>query len=242
LIALLIRLDSPGPVLFLQRRYGFNQQAFRIFKFRTMTTTDDGDVIARRQRNDPRITRIGACCGAIISTSCRNCSTSSPARCPWSGRVRMRWRMITSSSARSRSMRAATTSSPASPAGPRSTACAARPTPTTRWPSAYIAYDHWYIDNWSFWLEFASPRHPAAHDGPKAKISEIHGGDPVDAIQAHIELTGRVRADLADLLGSRSRASEILNRKRPLTVAMIHKLNVQWGIPAEILVQPYQVK
>jgi HTH-type transcriptional regulator/antitoxin HigA len=66
--------------------------------------------------------------------------------------------------------------------------------------------------------------------------------DPVDAIQAHIELTGRVRADLADLLGSRSRASEILNRKRPLTVAMIHKLNVQWGIPAEILVQPYQVK
>ena len=60
LIALLIRLDSPGPVLFLQRRYGFNQQAFRIFKFRTMTTTDDGAVVVQARRNDPRITRIGS--------------------------------------------------------------------------------------------------------------------------------------------------------------------------------------
>lgn len=59
-IALLIRRDSAGPVLFLQRRYGFNQQPFRIFKFRTMTTTDDGDVIRQATRNDPRITRIGA--------------------------------------------------------------------------------------------------------------------------------------------------------------------------------------
>ena len=40
LIALAIKLDSNGPVLFLQRRYGFNQEPFRIFKFRTMTTTD----------------------------------------------------------------------------------------------------------------------------------------------------------------------------------------------------------
>jgi Undecaprenyl-phosphate glucose phosphotransferase len=59
LIALLIRLDSPGPVLFLQRRYGFNQQTFRIFKFRTMTTLDDGDVIHQACRNDRRITRMG---------------------------------------------------------------------------------------------------------------------------------------------------------------------------------------
>lgn len=59
LVALLIRLDSPGPVFFLQRRYGFNQQAFRILKFRTMTTTDDGDVVKQATRNDPRITRIG---------------------------------------------------------------------------------------------------------------------------------------------------------------------------------------
>ncbi len=66
--------------------------------------------------------------------------------------------------------------------------------------------------------------------------------DPVEAIVAHIDLTGRERSELGDLLGSRSRASEILNRKRALTVEMIHKLNVVWGIPAEILVQPYHVK
>jgi Undecaprenyl-phosphate glucose phosphotransferase len=58
-VALLIRLDSRGPALFLQRRYGFNQQPFRIFKFRTMRTADDGDVIVQATRDDARITRIG---------------------------------------------------------------------------------------------------------------------------------------------------------------------------------------
>ncbi|MEB3029880.1 sugar transferase, partial [Parvimonas micra] len=46
-------------VLFRQRRYGFNQEAFRIFKFRTMTTTDDGSVIVQARRDDPRVTRVG---------------------------------------------------------------------------------------------------------------------------------------------------------------------------------------
>lgn len=58
-IAALIKLDSPGPVFFLQRRYGFNQRPFRIIKFRTMHTLDDGAVIAQAKRNDPRITRFG---------------------------------------------------------------------------------------------------------------------------------------------------------------------------------------
>jgi len=60
LIALLIKLDGPGPVFFLQRRYGFNQEPFRILKFRTMSCMDDGDQVKQAQRNDPRITRIGA--------------------------------------------------------------------------------------------------------------------------------------------------------------------------------------
>jgi Undecaprenyl-phosphate glucose phosphotransferase len=58
-IAVLIRLDSPGPVFFRQRRYGFNQQPFRIIKFRTMTTLDDGDVVPQACRDDRRITRVG---------------------------------------------------------------------------------------------------------------------------------------------------------------------------------------
>jgi Undecaprenyl-phosphate glucose phosphotransferase len=59
LVAILIKLDSAGPVFFLQRRYGFNQQSFRIIKFRTMTTLDDGPVVRQATRNDRRITRLG---------------------------------------------------------------------------------------------------------------------------------------------------------------------------------------
>ena len=58
-VMLLVRLDSPGPIFFLQRRYGFNQREFRIVKFRTMTTLDDGSEIRQAARGDPRITRVG---------------------------------------------------------------------------------------------------------------------------------------------------------------------------------------
>lgn len=60
LVALLIKLDSPGPVFFRQRRSGFNQQTFRIFKFRTMTTLEDGEVVRQASRDDQRVTRIGS--------------------------------------------------------------------------------------------------------------------------------------------------------------------------------------
>lgn len=59
LIAACIKLDSKGPALFRQRRNGFNQHEFRVFKFRTMTTMDDGDVIRQAERNDSRVTRVG---------------------------------------------------------------------------------------------------------------------------------------------------------------------------------------
>jgi Undecaprenyl-phosphate glucose phosphotransferase len=59
LVALLIKLDSPGPVFFLQWRHGFNQKPFRILKFRTMTVAEDGDTVPQARANDPRFTRIG---------------------------------------------------------------------------------------------------------------------------------------------------------------------------------------
>jgi exopolysaccharide biosynthesis polyprenyl glycosylphosphotransferase len=59
LVALLIKLDSSGPVFFLQRRYGFNQKPFRIIKFRTMRTLDDGAVVMQATRGDRRVTRVG---------------------------------------------------------------------------------------------------------------------------------------------------------------------------------------
>ena len=65
--------------------------------------------------------------------------------------------------------------------------------------------------------------------------------DPIETIFGHMDLTDRTQADLAKLLGSRSRASEILNRKRALTVEMIHKLQSEWGIPAELLIRPYKL-
>jgi hypothetical protein len=59
-VAILIKLDSPGPIFFVQRRYGFNQQPFRIIKFRTMSTLDDGAVIQQARQNDPRVTLAAA--------------------------------------------------------------------------------------------------------------------------------------------------------------------------------------
>lgn len=58
-IALLVWLDSPGPILFRQRRTGLNGRVFRILKFRTMTVIEDGAAISHARRNDPRVTRIG---------------------------------------------------------------------------------------------------------------------------------------------------------------------------------------
>jgi len=63
----------------------------------------------------------------------------------------------------------------------------------------------------------------------------IEPGDPVVAIKFQMEQTGHTQADLAKLLGSRSRASEILSRKRPLTMEMAVKLHRAWRIPAECL-------
>lgn len=64
---------------------------------------------------------------------------------------------------------------------------------------------------------------------------------PIDFLNGFMEMTGRNQGDLADVLGSRSRASEILNRKRALTVEMIFKLKEAWGVPAECLVRPYSL-
>ncbi len=63
--------------------------------------------------------------------------------------------------------------------------------------------------------------------------------DPVEAIKARMENSGRTRKDFVKIAGSSGRASEILNRKTPLTLAMIWKLVHQWKMPAEVLVRPY---
>jgi Undecaprenyl-phosphate glucose phosphotransferase len=57
--ALAIKFDGKGPILFLQNRKGFNGRQFVMFKFRTMTVQENGDVVTQASRNDPRVTRIG---------------------------------------------------------------------------------------------------------------------------------------------------------------------------------------
>ena len=59
LVALLIKLDSPGAVIFRQSRKGFNGREFTIFKFRTMNVMENGAVIQQACRNDSRVTRVG---------------------------------------------------------------------------------------------------------------------------------------------------------------------------------------
>jgi HTH-type transcriptional regulator / antitoxin HigA len=70
---------------------------------------------------------------------------------------------------------------------------------------------------------------------------DIPAPDPIEAINYFMESRGLTRADLEPYIGSRARVSEILNRKRPLTLSMIQKLHVGLGIPAEMLVKPYKI-
>jgi putative colanic acid biosynthesis UDP-glucose lipid carrier transferase len=59
LIALAVKLSSPGPVLFRQRRYGVDGKEIVVYKFRTMTALDDGAIVPQATKDDPRVTRIG---------------------------------------------------------------------------------------------------------------------------------------------------------------------------------------
>lgn len=69
---------------------------------------------------------------------------------------------------------------------------------------------------------------------------EIPDADPVDVLHYAINEMGHTQAELADLIG-RSRASEILNRKRPLTLEMIRTISHAWSLPIETLTGPYEL-
>lgn len=63
--------------------------------------------------------------------------------------------------------------------------------------------------------------------------------DPVEAIKFRMEQMGMNQSDLSEVIGLKSRASEILNRKRKLSIEMIRKLNSAMHIPIDILIRPY---
>ena len=65
---------------------------------------------------------------------------------------------------------------------------------------------------------------------------EIPPPDPIDAIQYYMDSRGLDRHDLEPFIGGSGRVSEVLNRRRPLTLRMIRKLHAGLGIPAEVLI------
>jgi HTH-type transcriptional regulator / antitoxin HigA len=71
----------------------------------------------------------------------------------------------------------------------------------------------------------------------EAQHWRIDPPDPIEAIKLRMQQRNLTRQDLEEVLGSKSRVSEVLNRKRPLTLDMIRRLHALWGIPAESLIQ-----
>ena len=78
----------------------------------------------------------------------------------------------------------------------------------------------------------------AAYEARHWPIDDL---DAIDFLDGFMQNRGYGRADLAIVLGSVSRASEIMLRRRPLTLAMIQKLTQAWHVPADALIRPYRL-
>ena len=76
-------------------------------------------------------------------------------------------------------------------------------------------------------------------DKYEKETSPIGFPDPIEAIKFRMEQLGLKQKDLAEVVGFKSRVSEILNKKRKLTLEMIRNLNTELNIPTEVLVQDY---
>jgi HTH-type transcriptional regulator/antitoxin HigA len=62
--------------------------------------------------------------------------------------------------------------------------------------------------------------------------------DPIEAIKFRMEQQGLTRRDLEEIIGTRTRIAEVLNRKRGLSIAMIRRLHERLGISADVLIRP----
>lgn len=65
--------------------------------------------------------------------------------------------------------------------------------------------------------------------------------DPIELLHYLIDEAGHTQQELAEVIGSRPRASEILNRKRALTIEMVDKISKAWSVPVALLATPYKV-
>ncbi len=76
----------------------------------------------------------------------------------------------------------------------------------------------------------------------EAEHFPIAAPNPIAAIEFMMEQKGMTRRDLEPAIGSRGRVSEVLNRKRPLTLPMVRAISSLLDIPTDILAQPYQIR
>jgi Undecaprenyl-phosphate glucose phosphotransferase len=151
-IAILIKLDSRGPVLFRQTRVGFNGRTFRILKFRTMKTLDDGPVIRQATRGDDRVTQIGQWLRAtsadelpqLINVLLGDMSLVGPR--PHALAHDSQYDLAIGNYAARHRVKPGITG--------WAQVCGYRgETPTVDLMLKRVEHDLWYIDNWSFWLD-----------------------------------------------------------------------------------------
>jgi undecaprenyl-phosphate galactose phosphotransferase/putative colanic acid biosynthesis UDP-glucose lipid carrier transferase len=151
-IAVLIKLDSRGPVLFRQTRVGFNGRTFRILKFRTMKTLDDGSVIRQATRGDDRVTQIGRWLRAtsadelpqLINVLLGDMSLVGPR--PHAVAHDSQYDLAIANYAARHRVKPGITG--------WAQVCGYRgETPTVDLMLKRVEHDLWYIDHWSFWLD-----------------------------------------------------------------------------------------
>jgi putative colanic acid biosynthesis UDP-glucose lipid carrier transferase len=154
IVALAIKLDSPGPILFRQQRCGFNGRSFQIYKFRTMTVLEDGPSIVQAQPGDKRFTRLGAW---LRKTSIDelpqlfnvlNGSMSLVGPRPHALAHDNEFDKMVRNYAFRRRVKPGLT-------GWAQVHGCRGPTPTAASIEQRVKYDLWYIDNWSFSLDIA---------------------------------------------------------------------------------------
>jgi len=75
-------------------------------------------------------------------------------------------------------------------------------------------------------------------DAYESKHHAMDAPDPIEAIKFRMEQQGLTRKDLEDIIGTRTRIAEVLNRKRSLSIGMIRRLHDRLGISADVLIQP----
>jgi HTH-type transcriptional regulator / antitoxin HigA len=75
-------------------------------------------------------------------------------------------------------------------------------------------------------------------DAYEAEHDPMDPPDPIEAIKFRMEQQGLTRRDLEEIIGTRTRIAEVLNRKRGLSIKMIRRLHEQLGISAEVLIRP----